>query len=413
MANFTRQQVTILGIFSLVYVASGVAYSMQAIFYPKEAQNKGGSAINFNLVFSIFQLINFIASPVFGKFVNWVEPKHLLLYGIGALGCSCFLFGFLTYASSTIVFFSLPYILRIIEALGYTACVTSILALILIELPEDSATAFGFLTSSYSVGYCVGPVIGAALYELGGFVTPFVILGIFAQILAASSVLILPKYDHKKNVEKYENKTQIISLLKDPIIVAYCVINFIVSAALAFTDVTLEPHMRSLKLNLIYVSIFFLVYASSYSGSALLCGRLYDRRVVSGLVLMLVGSFVAFNGFLLYGPVSLFADLQLSWATFGASVILQGIGLGATNLTFTLIHTRALSLGCEEDMTTNGAVAALWNASFSLGSFIGPLSAGLIMDLSDMQCGSSFYALTQLIDIIIIFAIALYPSCKK
>ena len=386
---------------------------MQAIFYPKEAQNKGGSAINYNLVFGIYQLINFMASPIFGKFVNWIEPKNLLLYGTCALGCSCFLFGFLKYINSINLFFSLSYVLRIVEALGHTACVTSILSLIVIEMPDDTATAFAFVTTFHGVGYCVGPVVGAALYELADFVMPFVTLGIFTLILAASTVFILPKCDEKRNVAERENKTQMLSLLKDPIIGAYCMITLIVSATETFIDVTLEPHTRSLNLDLIYVSLFFLVYATFYSTAKLICGRLYDKGMLSAHVILLMGSFIALIGFLLYGPVPPFDALQVSWATFSASVTLEGIGLGSTILTFTLIYNRAIVIGCEDDMSTNGSVAAVWNASFSLGAFVGPLSAGLFMDLYDMKYGSSFYALSQLLDIIILLCVIVYCSCKK
>ena len=47
------------------------------------------------------------------------------------------------------------------------------------EFPENVATMFAILETFFGIGMIVGPTVGGALYEAGGFTLPFVSLGIF------------------------------------------------------------------------------------------------------------------------------------------------------------------------------------------------------------------------------------------
>ena len=46
------------------------------------------------------------------------------------------------------------------------------------EFPENVATMFAILETFFGIGMIVGPTVGGALYEAGGFTLPFVSLGI-------------------------------------------------------------------------------------------------------------------------------------------------------------------------------------------------------------------------------------------
>ena len=45
------------------------------------------------------------------------------------------------------------------------------------EFPNNVATMFAVLETFFGIGMIMGPTIGGALYELGGFTLPFVTLG--------------------------------------------------------------------------------------------------------------------------------------------------------------------------------------------------------------------------------------------
>ena len=45
------------------------------------------------------------------------------------------------------------------------------------EFPNNVATMFAILETFFGIGMIMGPTVGGALYELGGFTLPFVSLG--------------------------------------------------------------------------------------------------------------------------------------------------------------------------------------------------------------------------------------------
>jgi len=47
-----------------------VSFAVIAPFFPVEAAKKGASSTEIGLVFGIFQLVIFVTSPVYGKYVS-------------------------------------------------------------------------------------------------------------------------------------------------------------------------------------------------------------------------------------------------------------------------------------------------------------------------------------------------------
>ena len=45
------------------------------------------------------------------------------------------------------------------------------------EFPNNVATMFAILETFFGIGMIVGPTVGGALYQVGGFTLPFVSLG--------------------------------------------------------------------------------------------------------------------------------------------------------------------------------------------------------------------------------------------
>ncbi|CAG7829177.1 unnamed protein product, partial [Allacma fusca] len=66
--GFSRRQVLTLLVFSLADFFSAIIISLQAPFFPQEAEQKGATATEFGLVFGVFELVVFITSPIYGKY---------------------------------------------------------------------------------------------------------------------------------------------------------------------------------------------------------------------------------------------------------------------------------------------------------------------------------------------------------
>ena len=84
-------------------------------------------------------------------------------------GSSFILFGLLQWVNDTTTFLILSYLIRFMEGIGAAATWTSNLAILMAKFPERKATVKAWCDASFSFGLTVGPVIGAFLYDYGGF----------------------------------------------------------------------------------------------------------------------------------------------------------------------------------------------------------------------------------------------------
>lgn len=48
-----------------------------------------------------------------------------------------------------------------------------------------------------NIAQLLGPIVGGALYEVGGFMTPFVLMGAIQTVMAFIALPFLPDYDGK------------------------------------------------------------------------------------------------------------------------------------------------------------------------------------------------------------------------
>lgn len=60
------------------------------------------------------------------------------------------------------------------------------------EFPDRVATVFALLETAFGLGLIVGPTVGGALYQMGGYYMPFVILGTLLLLGGLLSFVALP-----------------------------------------------------------------------------------------------------------------------------------------------------------------------------------------------------------------------------
>ena len=110
---------------------------------------------------------------------------------------------------------------------------------------------FAILETFFGLGMILGPFIGGLLYEIGGFILPFVILG--GCLIAATLfvVVVLPR--SRDATPESAEKPSMISALKVPSIIMACYSVACAAASLGFLQATLEPHLREYKMNAVQV----------------------------------------------------------------------------------------------------------------------------------------------------------------
>ena len=77
--NFSRHQWLVTITFVVVNFCNAMTVSMQAPFYPHEAEKKGCVPSEYGLVFGIFELTVFLVSPVIGANLNRMGMKVVWL----------------------------------------------------------------------------------------------------------------------------------------------------------------------------------------------------------------------------------------------------------------------------------------------------------------------------------------------
>ncbi|CAL4108385.1 unnamed protein product, partial [Meganyctiphanes norvegica] len=396
--SYSRRQWVTLVVFSIAQFCNAVCVSLQAPFYPAEAEKKGATATEYGLVFGVFELIVFIISPIYGKYLDRIGPRLMNNAGITTVAVMCICFGFLDRIDDPKLFIAMSFIIRIVEALGNAAFITSAFTLIAAEFQTNVGAAFAAMETFFGLGLIVGPTVGGALYELGGYTLPFVVMGALLFVAAILVCILLPKRDERPVDHDTEKGTKgsMLTMLKIPSIAIFAFTIMAASISIGFLQATLEPHLRPLELTPVIMGVMFVLNGGAYAVLAPFWGWLCDH-IFSPRLVTLVGSAIVSLSFILIGPVP-FIPLQMTLPLVIAALVLHGVGFGAELVaTFTGIQQDAISNGFTEGLSTYGLVSGLWTSVFALGCFIGPSLGGLILDSIGFQWGTVFVVVLHIL----------------
>ena len=376
MATYTKRQFFTLFAISLAQFCSALCISIQAPFFPAEAEKKGATPSQYGFVFGIYELVIFLFCPIYGKFLDTIGVKLVNNTGIFVVSATCLLFGFLAYMNDATTFIAFSFIIRVVEATGTSAFITSAFSIIAQEFPDDVASTFAALETCFGIGLILGPTIGGVLYEAGGFLLPFAVVG---GLLAFSGILIfflLPSQDAPIETQATQS---ILSLLSEAPFVIGTAIVIATSYSIGFVQATLEPHIRNLQLTPLEIGLLFIVNGTAYAVSAPVWGRMCDRLLAPHYVTC-IGSMLIVVAFMLIGPAP-FLPIRTSLVIVIISLILHGLGMGAALIaSFSGFHRDAITIGLPDNISTYGVVSGLWTSAFALGAFVGPSAAGVLFD---------------------------------
>ena len=409
MAKYTKRQWVTLVVFGACQFCNSVCFSIQAPFYPAEAESKGATASEYGLVFGIYELVIFLICPIFGKYINKIGPKLVNNLGIFVVAIMCIAFGFLNHIDDATEFITASFIIRILEAVGCGAFITSAFSIIAKEFADNIGSAFAAMETCFAVGLIVGPTVGGALFEVGGYTLPFVVLGAILLLQSLMVFLLLPSQE-KDNKDGENNNGQLFAALKIPSVAIFALVIVSTSMIIGFLQATLEPHLRPLDLTPVQLGFMFVLNGAAYAITAPLWGYLSDKAFTPRHV-TICGSTVVFVAFLLVGPVP-FIPLETTTTLCICSLILYGIGMGGNLVaTFTGLHRDIIENGFPNDLSTYGLVSGIWNSSFAFGCFIGPSLGGVLFD--SIGFGWCTFMISLLHMILVLTALFYLCCCTK
>ncbi|KAJ8673673.1 hypothetical protein QAD02_004935 [Eretmocerus hayati] len=380
--NQYRRQWLILITLCIGEIGNSLCISLQSPLYPREAREKGVSASEYSLVFGIFQLVNFIISPIYGKNISRIGPKRLLMIGTFSTGTNVILFGLLDKIEGHYAFFVASLIIRVIEGLSSAAYFTTTAAILPTVMPQGASMAFAILRVSFGVGFIVGPALGGFLYELGGYSLPFLVMGLNLYVSGVVVFFLIDTDSSLKGRAICDGSYK--ELFKSRGVVITIASLVTASLNIGFLQSILEPHLKQFGLRPFHVGLVFIIGGTLYSASAPMWGWICKCRMGSKIVAV-IGILLHILAFTFIGPAPFIPCETMLWLV-GIGLVLYGLGNGAQLVaSYPNALNYAISSGCPDNIETHGLISGLWASSFALGSFIGPSIAGFLFDNVGMR----------------------------
>ncbi|KAL6724559.1 hypothetical protein Aduo_019439 [Ancylostoma duodenale] len=399
----SKEWITVV-MLALANLCSTVAFSCIAPFYPDEAKKKGMTESQTGIVFGIFELVMFVTAPVFGRYMTSIGSKNMFTLGLAITGITAILFGFLNFLPSGPIFFFASLLIRILEAIGDAAFVTSSFAISAKCFPGNIAVIVGLMETFAGLGYTAGPVIGGFLYEFGGFQVPFLVLGVILIFATALAWMLIENY---KDDDVGASKGMI-AMLRIPVIwiMVYAIV--VCAISLSFLDPTLSAHLQSFNLSPTMVGLMFLLCGGIYTLSAPVWGLLIDKyHCTTGV--MIFGSATTVISMALIGP-SPFFPFDKNLIVIGISLAILGVAAGALYIpTFQSCLDAVKEHGYDDSFRTYGCVSGVFQSAFAFGGFMGPTVGGFAVEKIGFAWTTTIIGAIHIMFLFVVFIF--YSSC--
>ncbi|XP_016295804.1 MFS-type transporter SLC18B1-like [Sinocyclocheilus anshuiensis] len=372
--KMSRQQILTLIAMASINFSSMICYSILGPFFPNEAKKKGVSQAMIGLIFGIYALCTLVGSLILGKYIVQIGAKFMIVAGLFVSSGCTVLFGFLDQVSDGTVFIVLCFITRCINAIGFSAAVTSSFAVSGKVFPDNIATVLGFMEIFTGLGLILGPPLGGWLYQSFGYEIPFVFTGCLLFATVPLNLWILPSFDAVPS-----SQNSFLRLCTRIKILLICFVVFTLSSGLGFLDATLSIFAIE-KLNLSAGSVGLLMIGLSlpYGAASPIFGVISDKYPSIRKWMMVVGGMATAVSFCFLGPLPVFHIRSQLWLTV-LMLIVVGFSLCMSCIpTFAEMIACAHENGFEEGMSTLGLVSGLFSAVWSAGMFFGPTIGGYI-----------------------------------
>uniref|UniRef100_A0A915N0K8 Major facilitator superfamily (MFS) profile domain-containing protein n=1 Tax=Meloidogyne javanica TaxID=6303 RepID=A0A915N0K8_MELJA len=312
-APLTRQQIIVMALLAISNVSSTITFSCIVPFLPTEAtKRKGLSTTQVGFVIGYYQLIQFIASPVIGKYMAVLRANRTFTGGIILCGLSSIAFGFADYLPSGPMFFYGLLVCRTTQAIGGVGFNTASWTIVGRLFPDRISLATGINEVAFGLGYTLGPAIGSGLYELGGYVLPLLVVGSVQLLLVLGALPfyrgLLSEGSDTLNVKQHEEKSPgIVKMILIPDVFMAMLSAFVICIAWVFYEPAITEHLSTFKGRpSVMVGIMMMILACFYLISSPVWGWVFDRYIVQrfspSFVRFIGGALIAISPILM-GPV--------------------------------------------------------------------------------------------------------------
>ncbi|XP_059352654.1 MFS-type transporter SLC18B1-like [Daphnia carinata] len=164
-------------------------------FFAKIAKDRGATVSIYGFTIGTKCLTLFLVTPFIGKNLKVIGVRFAFVSGVFIGGICRLLSGFLEYFPPGGSFVVISILIRVIHAAGSAGTITSTFTYTAVEFPNSVAKIFSLTRTMMNIAQFAGPIVGGALYEVGGFKTPFILVGGIQTIMAFIALPFLTDYD--------------------------------------------------------------------------------------------------------------------------------------------------------------------------------------------------------------------------
>jgi len=322
--------------------------------------------------------------PQFGIYYSIVN-------GMIVGGICCALSGFLEFFSPGPHFVICAVVIRAVHATGNAFVITATFTYAAVEFENSVGTIFSLTRFAMNFAQLLGPSIGGAIYEAGGFYLPFVCMGSLQMLMGLLSIFCLPRsridedgYFISRSEGNNGLKISIVNVLKIPTIWFSFMAFIVATVCNGFLSINLEPKvLRRFDLAPFYVGVLFGLKDGANCLSNPVWGYICDRKRDNSIkhYLVLSALFVALS-FVLMGAGSIVnVDINLSMPLLIVALCFNGVGIGGQQVAGVVdaLH-EAVNAGYPDDPAMHGLIAGLWSSLSGLGRFTSRVGSGLLVD---------------------------------
>jgi MFS family permease len=129
-----------------------------------------------------------------GYVIKRVGRRIPIIFGCYCVALSLQILAFINYLESRPLFLFLTFVARIMQGIGFTLIQVTCLSIAATFYPLHREWLIGMLEASIGAGQMIGPLIGTALFYMGGYVFMLSSLGGIFFTIALFFPTILPKF---------------------------------------------------------------------------------------------------------------------------------------------------------------------------------------------------------------------------
>ena len=331
---------------------------------PFYAESFGASAFAIGLLGTSYSLMQFLFSPIWGRWSDRIGRKPIIL--VGLLG-SCVSYVMLALADSLLLLF----VARIVGGIAGANIPTAQAYIADVTTPENRAKGMGLVGAAFGLGFIFGPALGGLLSRYGPQ-TPMWVAGALCLANFIAAWFLLPE----SRVESASTRTlgrieAFRHAMTNPTLLLILALYFIVTMAFSGFEAT-----------------FALFSEARFGYTATSIGFLFTFiGVVLALIQgVLVGKVVKRIGEWRLIPMAIFAIsasigmIPFAWnvPTLLAALGLLAVGMGFNNPALSSMVSR---LAHADDQ---GGILGLASSLASLGRVVGPAWGGYLYDAYGM-----------------------------